>query len=828
MSSRFSKTFGDPARAMTVAADLLSPLRPAVKLIWPMAILAAIAGYNNWYDLTRNLELAVRTFSFWQNLVIGMLTANLLSRLAMGVTMAAHDAPPNEFGIRLLLGLIPRFFIGTGPVRQLNFSGQRRCHAAALLARLSLFWIGVLGWVVLRRGGSGLSDAALVLGATGLGSFLFTANPLFPANGYQWMAAFFRMPDLRTRSYKLLWLVARLKPIPQAVNRREIYGLLAYAVGSIVFTATLLYGILTTVAYLLEQQFRGAGVVMFAVMLSIMLAFVIDRMSNKARKKKLNAGSERQSRSRTMAETSHPAAVSCYNSASNEKSRHDSVSPGDMAHNTARKRQEKSGQSPSSMTGGLDAVLPVAQSGDGRSPADRDGPVESELDIILGPPEKPSPTDEFDELLDAVLEPVALARAPEADSVTPVPASAGDDKPVGSIVTAPRNLPVPVAGTEEEAPALPARRVRPTDAVATPRQVPLDGVLQVDRKGRKRISRTRKLAVWSVILGVLYFVAIQPYPFTVGGDFIIQPVERTQVRARTDGEIVELNVVEGDWVSENQVMAVLSNWDELRDIAIIEAELDRLQADLETLTSEPKPEEIDLAEQELRAAETRMALARQDLERKQQLFETGTVSRKALDEARSNHDLSVAEHAQAKARLDLLKSPASESEVAAAQANIQRKQEELRYSKLQLEHTNVSAPTSGQVVTTMQNMSVGTYLREGDLFAELADDRVVMAEIEVPETEAKEAAIGATVTLKSWSSPNADIVGTVKRLAPVAEEREFGRVLRVIVEVPNPDGRLSQNMTGFGKVLVDERPVWEVFTRVLIRFFQIEIWSWLP
>lgn len=792
MSSPFSLTLANPSRVLSLAADLLSPLRVLAILVWPAALLAAIAGYFNWYDLSRNLELALSTFTFLQNLLVSMLTANLLSRLVMGVTMAAQGIPPQEFGIRLLFGVIPRFYVSTAQIRQLDFPQQRRCYAAPLLTRLGLFAIGVLTWVLLRRGGTGAADAALVLGATGLGAFLFTLNPIWRADGYHWMAAWFRMPDLREQSYRLLGLILRRKQIPEMLSARAIRGLLFYALASIVFTAVLISLILSSVAYGLEQQYRGAGVIMFALILSMMLAFLISRRNRKG-------GKSRREKPRSVARASHRATVSCYKPATHETGEAEPGSPEQMARNTARKTKRDSGDVNPAQSADLDAILPAStggtEAGDAPGQSDRD----PELEAILGAPGKPAPKNEFDEILDAALNP-----APKAG-----------EAPVASPPSPPTKEPEKPAKTGQS----PARP-KVSDN--------LDNVLRIGKAKRTKGSTLRKLLVWAVLLAGLYYVAIQPYPFTVGGDFIVQPVERTQVRARTEGEIVELNITEGDWVEQSQVMAVLSNWDEERDIAIIEADLARLRADLETLTAGPKPEEIALAEQELKAAETKVTQARQELERKQQLFESNTVSQKALEDAQGGYDLAVAEREQAAARLELLNAPTLDSEIAAARASIERKQQELTFGKLQLEHTNIRAPASGQVVSTMENVSVGMFLREGDLFAELADNRTVMAEIEVPETEIDEAAIGAEVTLKSWSSPDESISGTVKRTAPVAEEREFGRVVRVIVEVPNPDGRLSRNMTGFGKIIVDERPVWEVFTRVFVRFFRIEIWSWLP
>ena len=86
----------------------------------------------------------------------------------------------------------------------------------------------------------------------------------------------------------------------------------------------------------------------------------------------------------------------------------------------------------------------------------------------------------------------------------------------------------------------------------------------------------------------------------------------------------------------------------------------------------------------------------------------------------------------------------------------------------------------------------------------------------------------ATAELRLWSGPEASLYGTVKSIAPRAEPRDFGQVIRVQIEVPNPDGKLAANMTGFGKVSATERPVWQAFTRIIARFFVVEMWSWMP
>jgi len=53
-------------------------------------------------------------------------------------------------------------------------------------------------------------------------------------------------------------------------------------------------------------------------------------------------------------------------------------------------------------------------------------------------------------------------------------------------------------------------------------------------------------------------------------------------------------------------------------------------------------------------------------------------------------------------------------------------------------------------------------------------------------------------------------------------------VVRVRTEIPNPDGTLKPKMTGYAKIKIEHRPVWDVLFRPFLRWLRIEVWSWLP
>jgi multidrug resistance efflux pump len=382
--------------------------------------------------------------------------------------------------------------------------------------------------------------------------------------------------------------------------------------------------------------------------------------------------------------------------------------------------------------------------------------------------------------------------------------------------------PAPVPGGP---PAAPARRRQASQRIETD---DLDRLLKVGASRPTAARRWHAALVWLAVLGGLAWAAFLPYPFEVGGEFTVQPLERAEARSRTDGEIIEINVREGDRVEAGDVMAVLSNWDELRDVAVNEADRAKLRAELAALTAGASPEQVEVARRAVATAELRVRSAQRALERDQALFDAGTIPEATLEDSRAAHDLAVANRDEAQAALAVVTAPPRQPQVDSLNAALARNEEELAFSRLLLEYTNIRAPVDGQVVSSLDETPLGAFLATGGLFAELEDNRVVIAEVEVPETTISEVGIGAPAELRLWSDPQTPIEGTVRSVAPRAEERDFGWIIRVQVEVPNPDGHLAANMTGFAKISAAERPAWQAFSRAIERFVVIELWSWVP
>lgn len=278
-----SLRLGNPARVFRFLADVLAPMRPLRFAVLPLGLVAGYGALFNIYGLEAHMARIALTLSFLQHLIVGMLTANLLGKVAQGMAMARNGADTDEFGFHLAFGVLPKFYVFKGPIADLDFRAQRDCYAAPLLFRLGMFVAGIMAWVITRQSGSGVGDVALALALVGLSSFLFTANPLFPADGYHWLTARLKRPRLRQDGLKILGLLVTFRRIPADLPRREFWILLLYAMFSLAFTAFVILSIMFSLAFVLEAQLRGTGIVLFCVILAGFTAFVLSLVERRRR-----------------------------------------------------------------------------------------------------------------------------------------------------------------------------------------------------------------------------------------------------------------------------------------------------------------------------------------------------------------------------------------------------------------------------------------------------------------------------------------------------------------------------------------------------------------
>lgn len=165
---------------------------------------------------------------------------------------------------------------------------------------------------------------------------------------------------------------------------------------------------------------------------------------------------------------------------------------------------------------------------------------------------------------------------------------------------------------------------------------------------------------------------------------------------------------------------------------------------------------------ELTQSEAEARFAEANYRRAQDLSRQGFTSSRALDEARAAAEVAIAKRDLAKARLD---------------------------------RTQLRAPFSGKV--GLRQVSLGSYVKEGDLLVSLEDSSRLFFDFRVPERFVGQVRVGQAVEVQTASLEQPL---QVKVAAIDARVEQDGRFLQIRTVVPNPDDRLKSGV--FGKALL--------------------------
>ncbi len=331
-----------------------------------------------------------------------------------------------------------------------------------------------------------------------------------------------------------------------------------------------------------------------------------------------------------------------------------------------------------------------------------------------------------------------------------------------------------------------------------------------------------------LIAGGVVLLCLIPYRYEPSGEFVVLPQARADVRALVSGDVREVLVEEGDTVTAGDVIARLSDDEQRAKVAASKAKLAQLRADLALARSGGKPEEVEVARQRVETARKRADVARTNADRLSQAYSRRAVTAQEYEHARGAADVAAQELVEAERSLDLVSSPAASERIQAIEAQIEEAAATQAYNEQELKNTRVTAPISGRVVSRALLFSVGNYLNRGEMLAVVEDGVQRQVEIKLPEAGIGEVKLENRSYAKVWAFPGTTFRGTVSSISPAAEDGKYGKVVRVYAVVEDPDDVLKSGMTGNAKVQGEWHMAIVVFTRALMRFLFVEVWSWLP
>ena len=251
---------------------------------------------------------------------------------------------------------------------------------------------------------------------------------------------------------------------------------------------------------------------------------------------------------------------------------------------------------------------------------------------------------------------------------------------------------------------------------------------------------------------------------------VAEASRRVELAFQVPGLLVKLPVKEGQRVAKGDVIGELRKEEFEARLTALQGELDQARAVLRRLQSGERPEETLRRESNVRAAEARMANARAEFRRFEQLIRNSAVSRSQYEVAETAYRVAQEEY-QAAVQL-LEKGTIGREEDIDAQAAVVRGLEgRVVEAALQLSDTTLTAPYDG--VIAQRFVEEGQNVQAKQAIVRFQDVEEIEIVVDVPET-----VMAADIT-------TADVIDLVAEFSGAPGLR-FPVEIREIAQVADP------------------------------------------
>jgi RND family efflux transporter MFP subunit len=234
---------------------------------------------------------------------------------------------------------------------------------------------------------------------------------------------------------------------------------------------------------------------------------------------------------------------------------------------------------------------------------------------------------------------------------------------------------------------------------------------------------------------------------TVSGS--LMPEREAAVRAQVGGSVLQTFVDQGQAVRAGQTLGRIESGG-LQDVYLS-------------------------ARSGVTSASNNADIARRELERAQKLLAAGAIAERDIEQARRSAISANAALADARARL----------------ATAQK----------QVGNTIITAPISG--VVSDRQVSAGDVVQPGALLFTVVDPSSMRLEGSVPAEQLSQVRLGAPVTFTVNGYPGRTFTGKVTRVNPTADPAT--RQVRIVVSIPNAEGRLVGGLFATGRLASESR-----------------------
>jgi RND family efflux transporter MFP subunit len=205
----------------------------------------------------------------------------------------------------------------------------------------------------------------------------------------------------------------------------------------------------------------------------------------------------------------------------------------------------------------------------------------------------------------------------------------------------------------------------------------------------------------------------------------------TTVISKVPGKVLQILVRENQKVNAGQLVARIEDDVVRLQMEQAKAGFQAASAQLAKATQAVRPEELESAKASLAQAEQDLAVARNNLERTKNLYESGTIAKSKYEDAQNQLKNGETKLDNARRQVKLMEEGARKEDIAMAQAQADSVSKQLALAELQLDFASVRAPISGTVAKV--HVDPGNMVGQTSPLITIFSDGTIFAQMAVPE-----------------------------------------------------------------------------------------------
>jgi HlyD family secretion protein len=278
----------------------------------------------------------------------------------------------------------------------------------------------------------------------------------------------------------------------------------------------------------------------------------------------------------------------------------------------------------------------------------------------------------------------------------------------------------------------------------------------------------------------------------------IQPLSKIEVKSKASGIVKKLYVDYGDHVKQGDILAEL-------DKVQLEASVRASQANYQAAQAARDSAIAALERNKVDAEGPDVPYLKLSMERAQQMFKDGVMSKSLVEDAEKNYQLALNKQVSAQRNLAV-----SRAEIAKAEAQVAQAKAALENAEEDLRNSTIISPIDGLVLSRDVNVgdAVSSILVLGSqatLIMTMGDISEVYVQGKVDEADIGKVYLNQPARIVVESFKDKKFTGKVTKISPMGKEKDNVTTFEVRVSISNPTLELKANMTANAEILLEEK-----------------------